>query len=195
MRSDSPGILFAGPVEADEAYVGGKAKNKHANKNKHDRGVKGKEIVMGILQRGIENEHSKVRAKVVPNTIKHTLQREIRANVQPGAELMTDAHAGYQGLSEEYKHAWVDHLVRYAEGAIHTNACENFWMLFKWVLRTYISVDPRHLQAYIDEEAERYNSRMESDGTRFARIVSAFLGKRLMYTELTERGLKSMMPK
>jgi hypothetical protein len=106
----------------------------HANKNKHNRGVKGKEIVMGILQRAKDTEASKMRAKVIPNTSKETLQGEVRANVQPGAKLMTDAHAGYQGLSADLEHAWVDHLVSYAEGAIDTNGCENFWSLFMRML-------------------------------------------------------------
>jgi hypothetical protein len=185
-----------GPVEADETYIGGKAKNKHASKNNHDRGVKGKEIVMGILQRGTEVEHSKVRAKVIPNTIKHTLQNEIKANVQPGAVLNTDAHAGYQGLSEEYKHAWVDHLVKYAEGSIHTNGAENFWSLFKRMLGgTYVHVDPRHLQAYVDEETYRFNNRKTDDAARFVSTLMQSYGKRLTWDNLTERGLSSMLPK
>ena len=188
--------VLPGPVEADETYIGGKAKNKHASKNKHDRGVKGKEIVMGILQRAKEQEASKIRAKVIQNTSKSTLQGEIRANVEPGAALYTDAHAGYQGLSADLEHAWVDHLVSYAEGAVHTNGCENFWNLFKRMLGgTYTHVDPRHLQGYIDEEVCRFNNRKGDDLERFVSTVQGMDRKRLTYEQLTERGLLAMLPK
>ncbi len=174
------------PVEADETYLGSKAKNKHANKNKHDRGVKSKEIVMGILQHSTEGKHSKVRAKVIPNTIKATLQSEIKANVVPGVVLNTHAHAGYQGRREEYKHSWEDHLIQYTEGSIHMYGTENFWNLFKRMPGgTYIHVDPRHLQHYADEEGYRLNDCKMSDGTRFVSAITQAHGNRLIWNNLT----------
>jgi transposase-like protein len=181
-----------GPVEADETFIGGKEKNKHGDKKlRRGRGSVGKEVVMGILERATETDHSTMRAKVVADTTKDTLHTEIRANVEPGAEVFTDAHKGYRGLSDDYRHAWVDHAVKYVEGAIHTNGCENFWSLFKRMLHgTYTHIDPRHLQSYIDEETSRFNNRKLEDGERFHETMRGMDHKRLMYKQLTERGLR-----
>jgi transposase-like protein len=189
---------MTGSVEADETYIGGKAKNMHVDKRRekiNGRGGSGKTIVMGILERAAEMNVSNIRTKVVPDTTSNTLHAEIKANVETGAELNTDAHKGYRGLSEEYKHGWVDHAVKYVEGKIHCNGVENYWSLFKRMLHgTYTHVDPRHLQAYLDEQDSRYNLRTLNDGGRFAVAVMAVAGKRLTYSELAERGLKMMAP-
>src|SRR5258707_18641 len=93
--------MFTGPVEADECYIGGLEKFKHSDKKlRAGRGGVGKQIVMGIVQRGKEKDYSKVRAKVIPNTTKETLHAELKDNVEKGAQIYTDAHRGYRGLFE-----------------------------------------------------------------------------------------------
>src|SRR5947199_2472936 len=70
---------MSGEIEADETYIGGKARNMHASvKERRITGTGGKDkiAVMGILERG-----GNVRLKVVPDTTKKTLHGEIRANV------------------------------------------------------------------------------------------------------------------
>jgi transposase-like protein len=86
---------FSGQIEADETYIGGKARNMHREKRaaKITRtGGKGKTAVMGILERG-----GKIRTKVVDNTKKKTLQSEIREHVLAGSALFTDALKSYEG--------------------------------------------------------------------------------------------------
>jgi transposase-like protein len=180
---------FTGPVECDETFIGGKERNKHSSKKLNQgRGAVGKEIVMGLLERG-----GKVRAKHIPDTTANTLQSEVKAHVTKGAEVFTDAHRGYMGLSEDLEHAWVDHAVKYVEGRVHTNGCENFWSLFKRMLHgTYVHLDPRHLQSYVDEQATRFNMRKGTDATRFEAVAEAVVGKRLTYKALTERGLTTL---
>jgi hypothetical protein len=161
----------------------------------HGLGRVGKEVVLGILERGSEKGKSRMRAKVIPDTTQDTLHAEVRANVVNGSKVYTDAHQGYRGLSADLEHSWVDHLVRYAEGAVHTNGCENFWALFTRMLNgTYVHVDPRHLQSYVDEEAHRFSNRKADDGTRFLSTMRGMEGRRLMYRELTERGLTMLAP-
>jgi len=74
-----------GPVEADETFIGGLARNMHADKKAekiHGTGGAGKELVMGLLDR----ETGKVRVKHVANRKRHTLQEEVRANVEAGSK-------------------------------------------------------------------------------------------------------------
>jgi len=55
---------------------------------------------------------------------------------------------------------------------------------------TYVSVEPFHLQRYVDEQAFRYNNRATkdnplNDSDRFMYALSKIVGKRLTYSELT----------
>ena len=179
-----------GEVEVDETYIGGKARNMHANKRAekiHGRGASGKAIVMGVLERGGE-----VRTKVIPDTKKRTVQAKIRANVEPGSFISTDALKSYEGLEPDYVHEAVDHAVEYVRGSCHTNGLENYWSLLKRCIKgTYISVEPFHLFRYLDEQAFRYNQRKNPDGTvrtdgkRFEGVATGISGKRLTYKKLT----------
>lgn len=172
-------------VEADETFIGGKARNMHLsvrNRRITGTGTKDKVAVMGILERGGE-----VRVSVVPNRKKHVLQAEVRKHVEAGSALYTDFLLSYEGLAGEYAHAVVDHAVEYVNGRIHTNGLENFWSLLKRGLNgTYVSVEPFHLFRYLDEQAFRYNNRKNmSDAERFSAAMSQVAGKRLTFAEVT----------
>jgi transposase-like protein len=174
---------FSGQIEADETYIGGKARNMHrARRAKKITGTGGKDktAVMGILERG-----GKIRTKVIENTRKKALQSEIREHVLAGSALFTDALKSYEGL-DEFQHEVVDHAVEYVRGEVHTNGLENFWSLVKRGLNgTYVSVEPFHLFRYLDEQAFRYNNRHMDDGDRFDIAVRHIVGKRLTWDQLT----------
>lgn len=175
---------LSGEVEADESFIGGLARNMHLDKKAKitGTGAAGKEIVMGLLER----ETGKVRVKHVTDRRKHTLQKEIRENVETGSEIFTDALLSYEGLNDEFVHGFVDHAEEYVNGRIHTNGLENFWSLLKRGLKgTYISVEPFHLFRYLDEQAFRYNERKTVDGIRFHRALANVTGRRLTYKALT----------
>lgn len=178
---------MSGTIEADETFVGGLEKNKHNDKKlKQGRGTVGKAIVAGVLERGKEGAKSKVRAKVVKDTKSSTLKGNVKEIVEPGSNLNTDAFRGYRGLNGEYVHQWVDHAVKYAEGAVHTNGMENFWSLLKRGLKgTYVAVQPFHLSRYVDEQAWRFNYRGLNDGERFMMVMNSIAGRRLTYATLT----------
>ena len=56
--------LMLGPIEVDETYIGGKAKNQHASQRESKRGVAGKYSVVGVLDRAT----GEVRAEAVDDT-------------------------------------------------------------------------------------------------------------------------------
>jgi transposase-like protein len=178
------GGKLSGNVEVDETLIGGKARFMHKSKRREKitgRGGKDKATVMGMVERG-----GKVVAFPVDNRRKPELQKHVRDNVQAGAAIFTDELLSYDGLSEDYKHAVINHAVEYVRGNVHTNTMENFWSLLKRGLHgTYVSVEPFHLFRYIDEQACRYNNRTKTDAERFDVAIRQIVGRRLTYKELT----------
>ena len=125
----------------------------------------------------------------IPNVRRKTLSPEIRANVEPGTTIYTDALKSYLGLSDAYTHETVDHAIEFVRDNVHTNNVENFWSLLKRALKgTYVSVDPVHLGRYLDEQTFRFNERKDNDGGRFRKVLSSVTGKRLTYKDLIADG-------
>lgn len=175
---------LSGEVEADETYIGGKARsmnNKQRSKRGRGTGGTGKEIVMGLLERG-----GKIKLKHVAKARRSILQSEIYQNVETGSQVFTDALPSYNGLNKDYAHEAIDHAREYVRGNVHTNGLENFWSLLKRGIRgTYISVEPFHLFRYLDEQAFRFNERENNDAGRFLKGIVGIIGRRLKYTKLT----------
>jgi transposase-like protein len=175
----------SGHVEADETFIGGKARNMHVAQRRRritGTGTKDKTAVMGILEHG-----GKVRTSVVENRKKKTLQAEIHKHVEAGSALYTDFLLSYDGLEGRYAHKVVDHAVEYVNGLAHTNGLGNYWSLLKRSISgTYVSVEPFHLFRYLDEQAFRYNNRKDmTDFDRFRLAASQIIGKRLTWNEAT----------
>jgi transposase-like protein len=189
---------FAGEVEADESFIGGKSKNMHMLKRigkqvrgEMGRGVTGKAIVMGILDRNTKQ----VRAAVIPERKSEHLHGHIQKNVEPGSTIYTDELVHYENLPG-YVREFINHTESYVRGSVHTNGLENFWSLLKRGINgTYVSIEPFHLQAYVDEQAFRYNNRKDMDDAgRFSVAVSQIVGKRLTYAELTDKAGETPEP-
>jgi transposase-like protein len=179
-----------GTVEADETYIGGKARNMHVAKKrrimmKRGRSIAGKVAVMALLERH-DKPSSQVRLHVLHSLRHREVQGVVRANVKAGATLHTDAFHSYTGLIADYSHKVIDHAETYVDGEVHTNNCENFWALLKRAIRgTYVSVEPFHLFRYLDEQAFRFNNRVMNDAERFAHALKGIINKRLTYSALT----------
>jgi transposase-like protein len=182
-------------LEVDETFVGGKVKNMHRSRRARFMAEEGfvgastgKTIVQGILDRNLR----KVRATVVPNVSRETLQNQILKNVRFGSTVYTDSAVAYdQGMRRRFIHEMVNKTEAYVKGRVHVNGMENFWSLLKRSLRgTYVAVEPFHLARYVDEQVFRYNHRKDgerklNDADRFAAVMSQVLGRRLTYSDLT----------
>lgn len=175
-------------VEVDETFVGGKLKNMHKDRRqKFGGGITGKAIVQGIYDRDLRQ----VRASVVPNTKRETLQTEVLNNVKYGSKVYSDDAVPYDGLKKKFIHEVVNHTEEYVRGQVHTNSLENFWSLLKRNLKgTYVAVEPFHLERYVDEQVFRFNNRATKDNPlkdsdRFLLALSQVSGKRLTFAELT----------
>ena len=181
-------LKFKGQVEADETFIGGKARFMHKKRKERcitGTGGVGKAIVLGFLERRGKDGHSVVRPLHVASQSRKTIDSKVRENVETGSEVFTDSLASYSELTPEFRHQFVDHAERYVDGQVHTNGLENFWSLLKRSIKgTYVSVEPFHLFRYLDEQSFRFNRRGLTDGERFIKACGGITGKRLTYSRL-----------
>lgn len=174
---------FAGPVEVDETYVGGLAKNMHAVERRRritgNHGVD-KTPVVGVLDRASGQVHMEIPA----GTDGPTLRRIVTDRTRRGAAIFTDDARVYASLP--YQQAVRHTRGEYVRGRVHTNGIESLWAILK---RSYIGVhhymSPKHLHRYVGEHAFRHNHRDQPLIDRLAAAAARMNGRRLPWATLT----------
>ena len=180
MKPTNPGPLGGADaiVEADETYVGGKAKNRATRKPAD------KKAVVALVERD-----GHVRSFHVANVTAATLRPLLVTNVDRASVLMTDESAIYTRVGREYRnHYSVNHSAgEYVTtgGFKHSNTVENFFSIFKrGVIGTYHHLSEAHLARYTAEFDFRYNTRKITDGERADEALKGIYGKRLTYRRI-----------
>lgn len=206
MREKHP-EMFTGTVEADVTFVGGKStrggpvfrervKDEIALgiRNKDGSMKQGKNMVgkphprtqkapvFGMLERG--GNVRTMATKINDETAKE-LQPVLKANLGPGARLITDAHPAYRAIKQYVRHDVVKHELEYVNSEnpeIHTQNIEGFWSLLKRsMVGTFHHVNRGYLPLYLNELEFRYDRRTSSDSERFASLMKQVEGRLSWY--------------
>jgi transposase len=163
--------MLQGHVEADEAFIGGKAHGAGRG-----RGYDNKTAVLGIKERG-----GRMHTEVIPDVKKVTLRGIVNQTVEKGSTVSTDELNSYNLLKGDgYTHGAVDHSRKewawtdYQTGARHhVNGVESFWNLFKnSVASTHIHISEKYMDRYLGEFQFRSNHR-EMKNAMFDLLIAA----------------------
>jgi transposase-like protein len=173
---------LSGIIEADETYIGGKAKNMHQEKREREiqgRSTAGKIPVFSIAKRGGE-----VRSQILEEVNSKTVRQPLKDNVDTQSTLNTDTLPVYNAVGKEFaKHETVDHGAgEYVRGKAHINTAEGYFSQLKRSIDgTHHHVSGKHLDRYLAEFDFRYTTRKEEDGQRTEEAIKRTMGKRLTY--------------
>ncbi len=172
---------FEGVVVADETWIGGEPRNRHA---KDRYGVQGKTDKTPVLSL-INARTGEVRSAVVPDVSRKNLRDAMLHEMVMGdVVLHTDGSRVYRSLEGELAgHESVDHRAgEYVRGDVSTNLAENFFSQLKRSIDgTHHHVSREHLHRYLGEFDFRHTTHRESDTWRMGLLMGMLGGKRLTY--------------
>lgn len=156
MEDDAP-VPLKGIVEVDETWIGGVHKKTKDNPS----GNRKKKLVLGAIAR--DGELRLVMRGGPGREGKKAYQSFVKKVVDDKAEyIFSDSDSSWGEMTDwDTKHRKVDHNAdEWVRGLVHTNTIESVWSLFKRsVVGTYHQMSAKHLPAYLDEMAFRFNNR------------------------------------
>ncbi len=178
--------LFAGPVEADESYLGEKRKSMSLYKRKElknsRRWAVGKKTVAGVKDR----DTKKVRATVDTATDAPRVAGFVAAQTKVGATVTTEEAKGYNTLVPFFDHERVNHSVpEYVHDMARANGNESFWTMLKRCYQgAFNHVSPQNPHRFVSEIIGRHNTRNADTIKQMKDKVAGIIGKRLVDKDL-----------
>ncbi len=173
---------FDGEVEVDETFIGGKRKNKPLKQRKD---AKGRGPVDMIPVVGVKDRQTnRVKARVVNDREKVTLQGFVTGNTTDRASVYTDEAPSYEGLPRLHKSVKHKAYEYVKEQVVHTNGIESFWSQLKNGQTTYRHFGRKHLHRYVKEFAGRHNFRPLDTRDQMTATVVNSVGRRLRWLDL-----------
>ncbi len=171
-------------VEMDTVYIGGKEKNKHADKRAAKPfGAGVKAPAFSLVERD-----GKVRSTHLEKVTAKTLRPILAEQLEKGTKLYSDAANVMKRVSLHHRgeSQSVNHTIgEYVRGEAHTNTVESYFAIMKrGITGTYHHVSPVHLKRYLAEFDFRYNEREKlgvNDKMRFEKAIPGIVGKRMTY--------------
>jgi len=163
-------------VEADETFIGGRARNR-AYKSPAP-----KKAVVALVER-----KGRVRSRYVPEVNAANLRPILEAEIDIASHLRTDESGVYWKAGERFaSHRTVNHAQEeYVRGDASTNAAENYFSILKrGIYGIYQHVSEEHLHRYLAEFDFRHSNRVRlgvNDVERADRALRGVVGKRLTY--------------
>lgn len=180
--------VLQGVVEIDETYLAKKYRSKYkglppdeVERLRNEGKFENKGAAIGLIQRD-----GKAIIKAIDSINKQNIKELVTKHVNPlNTILMTDESNIYKFTLRDYERQTVCHSKgQWADKDCHINTVEGLWAIMKRGLYgIYHRATPKHLQAYCDEFAFRYNTRKIKDSQRFVLSLEGIKG-RLTYKEL-----------
>ncbi len=178
---------LSGRVEVDETYIGGEEPGLRGGR------AKGKKVLVAVAVEVRQPKgYGRCRMAPLADASAASLHPFVTAHVDEGATVVTDGWQGYHGVAGlGYTHARLSQRATRARGGdphsllpgVHRVAA----LAKRWLLGTHQgSVDPAHLQDYLDEFVFRFNRRTSrSRGLVFRRVLElAVTHEPVRYREL-----------
>lgn len=195
MKRDPSTGMFSGTVEADETYIGGKAKNKHRQGRDRNRVRQSQDVTQLAPWESIKDsktpvvtlvnrETGEARSQVMRRVTGTNIAQALKNNIETSADLVTDQAAVYGAVGQQFpSHETVNHSeYEYVRGSVHTNTVEGFFSQLKRSIDgTHHHVTEDHLNRYLAEFDYRYSTRSLNDTQRTQRLLGQVAGRRLTY--------------
>lgn len=182
--TDESSVLLKGVVEADEVYLGGREKNKHAHKQTkgtQERSTKTKIAVVGLHKRD-----GRIKAKAFSGITASNMQEFIDQNVGRGSVLCADETRFYS-LIKGYQKLVVNHsMSEFVKGMASTNGIKSVWAVLKRGYHgTFHHFSKKHIDLYVNELTLRLNQVNCQIDTfdRMKSFVSGSVDKHVSYKE------------
>ena len=166
---------LTGEIEVDETYVGGREPGLRGGR------AKGKKVLVAVAcECGPKTSIRRIRLAQIPDVTATTLARFITANIAAGSVLLTDDYPAYRAATKHTTYVHKPVSLRATRQVAHIplpRVHKVASLLKRWLLGTHQgSVDPHHLDAYLDEFVFRFNRRTStSRGLLFYRLLTAAL--------------------